>query len=168
MLARTTAWALVSSVALACAAAPAPGPVSGVTPVPPGPQAQAGSSARAQEKTMDAKSFADDVAFLEKYGKVIVLRGEGDAAVALSPQYQARVMTSAVSRSGRSLGWIHHAFIESKKSGTQFDNFGGEDRFWLGPEGGQFGLYFPPAAPFTFDAWQTPHAMQEGAWDVAT
>lgn len=86
--------------------------------------------------------------------------------MALSALYQGRVMTSAVSEHGRSLGWIHRAFIESKRTGTAFDNYGGEDRFWLGPEGGQLGLYFPKGAPFTFEAWQTPHPLQEGAWDV--
>lgn len=112
-------------------------------------------------------TFADDLAFLGKHGKPIVLKGDGGAQVALSAEFQGRVMTSGVGDQGRSLGWINHAFIEAKKTGTQFDNFGGEDRFWLGPEGGQYGLYFPPGAKFEFDAWQTPHAMQEGAWDVA-
>ncbi len=112
-------------------------------------------------------TFADDLAFLEKHGKPIVLSGEGGARVALSAEYQGRVMTSGVGEKGRSLGWINHAFIEARKTGTQFDNFGGEDRFWLGPEGGQFGLYFPPGAKFEFDAWQTPHSMQEGAWEIA-
>ena len=75
-------------------------------------------------------------------------------------------MTSAVEAGGASLGWINREFIAAGKTGTQFDNYGGEDRFWLGPEGGQFGLYFPPGKPFEFDAWQTPDALQEGAWDV--
>ncbi|MBX3207851.1 MAG: hypothetical protein KF764_22585 [Labilithrix sp.] len=112
-------------------------------------------------------SFDDDLAFLNAHGKTLVLTDPDGAQVALSALYQGRVMTSAVSASGRSLGWINRTFIEAGKTGTPFDNFGGEDRFWLGPEGGQFGLYFPPGGPFTFDAWQTPHAMQEGAWDVA-
>lgn len=112
-------------------------------------------------------TFADDVAFVGKHAEVIVLEGEGGARVLLSPTHQGRVMTSAVAADGRSLGWINRPFIESGKTGTQFDNFGGEDRFWLGPEGGQYGLYFPPGAKFEFDAWQTPHAMQEGAWKVA-
>src|SRR5262249_35097847 len=102
-------------------------------------------------------SFSDDLAFLNAHGKVLVLSDPDGAKVALSAQYQGRVMTSAVSSSGRSLGWINRTFIEAGKTSTQFDNFGGEDRFWLGPEGGQYGLYFPKGSPFTFDAWQTPH-----------
>jgi len=76
------------------------------------------------------------------------------------------VMTSALGPGARSLGFINRQFIESGKTATQFDNYGGEDRFWLGPEGGQFGLYFPAKKPFAFEEWQTPHELQEGAWLV--
>lgn len=111
-------------------------------------------------------SFADDVAFLDAHAKPIILEDASGGRIAVSPQYQARVMTSAVAADGRSLGYINRPFIEAAKTGTPFDNFGGEDRFWLGPEGGQFGLYFPPKKPFEFDHWQTPHQMQEGAWQI--
>jgi hypothetical protein len=112
-------------------------------------------------------SFDDDLAFMNAHGKIIVLADAAGAKVALSAAYQGRVMTSAVSSSGRSLGWINRSFIDAGKTGTAFDNFGGEDRFWLGPEAGRFGLYFAPGKPFVLDDWQTPHALQEGAWDVA-
>ena len=111
-------------------------------------------------------SFADDLAFLSAHGAVHVLESKAGARVALSAKYQGRVMTSAVEASGASFGWINRAFIAAGKTSTQFDNYGGEDRFWLGPEGGQFGLYFPPVKPFTFDAWQVPAGMQEGAWEM--
>jgi hypothetical protein len=75
-------------------------------------------------------------------------------------------MTSAVKVGSQSLGFINRAFIKAGQSGTPFDNYGGEDRFWLGPEGGQYGLYFPASKPFTFDNWQTPHALQEGEWQT--
>ena len=113
-----------------------------------------------------APTFADDLAFLSAHGAVHVLESKGGARVALSAKYQGRVMTSAVEASGRSFGWINRDFIKADETGTQFDNFGGEDRFWLGPEGGQFGLYFPPGKPFTFDTWQVPAGLQEGAWEM--
>ncbi len=74
------------------------------------------------------------------------------------------VMTSAVGAGKASLGFINRKFIEAGQTGTAFDNYGGEDRFWLGPEGGQYGLYFPASKPFSFEFWQTPHELQEGAW----
>jgi hypothetical protein len=117
-------------------------------------------------KSTSAPSFADDVAFLRAHGAVTVLESPSGGRVAVSAKYQGRVMTSAVRADGASLGWIHRDFIASGKHGTQFDNYGGEDRFWLGPEGGQFALYFPPGKPFEFSLWQTPAALQEGEWEV--
>lgn len=101
-----------------------------------------------------------------QHGQVKVLSAASGGRVAVSGQYQARVMTSAVGAGKPSLGFINRQFIEAGQTGTAFDNYGGEDRFWLGPEGGQYGLYFPPSKPFSFEFWQTPHAMQEGAWQA--
>lgn len=115
---------------------------------------------------MSEVTFADDVEFLQKHGAVHVLESPSGARVALSAKYQGRVMTSGVDPSGKSFGWINREFIAAGKTGTQFDNFGGEDRFWLGPEAGQYGLYFPPGKGFTFDLWQVPHSMQEGEWTM--
>jgi hypothetical protein len=109
-------------------------------------------------------TFADDVAFLSKFGPLKIFESPSGGRVAVSAKYQGRVMTSAVEPNGQSLGFINRKFIEEGKTATQFDNYGGEDRFWLGPEGGQYALYFPAGKPFAFSNWQTPHAMQEGEW----
>jgi hypothetical protein len=73
-------------------------------------------------------------------------------------------MTSSVAAHGASLGFVNRAFIEAGRTGTAFDNYGGEDRFWLGPEGSRFALYFAPGKPLEFKSWQTPAAFQEGEW----
>lgn len=118
-------------------------------------------------KTPSASSgFDNDVAFLNKHAKVIVLEHESGGRVAVSPTLQGRVMTSAVDANGQGLGFVHRAFFEKGAVGTAFDNYGGEDRFWLGPEGTKFSLYFAPNQPLDFDHWQTPHPFNEGAWDV--
>jgi hypothetical protein len=111
-------------------------------------------------------TFEDEVAYLRQHGNVVVLESATGGRVAISPDYQARVMTSAVGPGERSLGFINHRFIDKGERGKAFDNYGGEDRFWLGPEGGQFGLYFAPGAAFAMPAWQAPHEMQEGRWDL--
>ncbi|MGD0526367.1 MAG: DUF6786 family protein [Polyangiaceae bacterium] len=139
---------LLAALALAACADTVPPPVAPV-------HATAG--------TIDA-----DLAFLRAHGPIEVLTSPGGGVVAVSARWQGRVMTSAVEPHGASLGFIHRAFLEAGKTGTPFDNYGGEDRFWLGPEGGQFGLYFPPGAPFVIGSWQTPHAMQEGEWTVTS
>src|SRR5689334_22060678 len=111
-------------------------------------------------------SFAEDVAFLGKHGALKTLSSPSGAKVVVSPKYQARVMTSAVEEGGLSLGYINRKFIEAGKTAQQFDNYGGDDRFWLGPQGGQYALYFPKGKPFDFASWQTPAAFQEGEWLV--
>jgi hypothetical protein len=35
-------------------------------------------------------------------------------------------------------GWINRKLIASRKIQPHINVFGGEDRFWIGPEGGQF------------------------------
>ncbi len=110
-------------------------------------------------------SFEDDLTFLKKHGDVIVLTSPSGGKVIVSPKYQGRVMTSAVEAGGRSLGFVFRKFIEAGKTGTQFDNYGGEDRFWIGPEAGQFGFYFPKGKPFTISEWKTPDAFQTGTWE---
>jgi len=112
-------------------------------------------------------SFAADVEFLKQHGEVTLLEAPHGARLAVSPKYQARVMTSAVSPSGSSLGWVNRAQVGSGQTGLPFDNYGGEDRFWLGPEGGQFSVFFPPGAPFELGHWQTPSGFQEGAWEIS-
>ena len=119
-----------------------------------------------QGSKAEQPTFAEDVAFLQRHAPVRLLVAPSGARVAVSAPYQGRVMTSAVAADGASLGWINRAFIAAGKTGTAFDNYGGEDRFWLGPEGGQYGLYFPAGKPFVFSEWRTPAALQEGAWEV--
>jgi hypothetical protein len=66
-------------------------------------------------------------------------------------------MTSAIDRiSGDGNGWINYELIESGKLQPHIMPYGGEERFWLGPEGGQFSVFFKKGDPFNLDAWQTP------------
>jgi hypothetical protein len=148
---------------------PTPAPVAVATASAPtaAPAAPASSAApvAAPAPSPGARKFDEDVTFLSEHGAgVKVLQSTTGSRIAISGKYQARVMTSAVEAQGASLGFINRSFIEAGKTGTAFDNFGGEDRFWLGPEGGQFALYFPAGKPFEFGNWQTPHAFQEGEW----
>jgi hypothetical protein len=58
--------------------------------------------------------------------------------------------------SGMSYGWINYDLIQSGKILPHINPVGGEERFWLGPEGGQFSIYFSPGSNFVFEDWQTP------------
>ncbi|OGD29390.1 MAG: hypothetical protein A2V57_01810 [Candidatus Aminicenantes bacterium RBG_19FT_COMBO_65_30] len=114
--------------------------------------------------------FKDDLAFLETHTKVVVLGGaEGLAQVAVNPDLQGRVMTStAGGRDGLSFGWINRELLAFGENNPHMNAFGGEDRFWLGPEGGQFSIFFKKGDPFDLDHWWTPPAVNEGAFDVVS
>jgi hypothetical protein len=108
-----------------------------------------------------AASFGDDAAFLKSHTELIVLSDEqGLAKVAVAPAWQGRVMTStAGADAGPSFGWINRELIASGKLLPHMNAFGGEDRFWIGPEGGQFSVFFAKGAKFELADWFTPVAF---------
>jgi YhcH/YjgK/YiaL family protein len=102
--------------------------------------------------------FADDVAFLKAYTDVVVLSDAGGSGrVAVVPAWQGRIMTSSAGGdAGASFGWINRELVASRTIQPHINVFGGEDRFWLGPEGGQFSIFFAKGAKFELADWQTP------------
>jgi len=115
-----------------------------------------------------AASFGEAVAFLKGHTDVLVLSDKSGAGrVAVAPAWQGRVMTStAGGEAGDSYGWINRDFIAAGKVTPHMNAFGGEDRFWLGPEGGQFSIFFAPGAKFEFANWFTPAALDTLPFDV--
>ncbi len=113
-------------------------------------------------------TFGYDLGFLRKHGPVVVLSSpDTRAQVLVSPAYQGRVMTSTASgAAGDSYGWINYQLIASGKTVPHMNAFGGEDRFWLGPEGGQYGLYFKKGDPFDLAHWQTPAPLDTEPFEV--
>src|SRR6266496_621907 len=114
-------------------------------------------------------TFKDDVTFLEKQVQMVVLSDKsGQAQVAVVPAYQGRVMTStAAGPAGLSFGWINYGFIASGTKDRHMNVYGGEDRFWLGPEGGQFSIFFAKGAPFDLEHWVTPAPLDTEPFEVA-
>ena len=85
---------------------------------------------------------------------------ENGAAILICPGYQGRVMTSTANgMDGQSFGWINHEYIEAGKLNNKFNPFGGEERFWLGPEGGPFSIYFDAGVEQTFENWRVPGVL---------
>jgi len=118
---------------------------------------------------MAENNYAADVAFLREHTGVVELVGPGGARVAVAPAYQGRVMTSSLAgKEGASFGWLNAAFIAAGKDDPRFNNYGGEDRFWLGPEAGQFGLWFRKGEPFDLAHWRTPAGFDRGAFEITS
>ncbi len=121
-------------------------------------------------------TFSQDLAFLEAHTPVEVIEDpDSGAKVALAPAWQGRVMTSTVGdKEDASYGWIHYANVETgirpegEREGLarHIHIFGGEERLWLGPEGGQFALFFPKDAPYDFENWKTPALLDTEPFEV--
>jgi len=128
----------------------------------------AASGCATVDSPMKEGTFAADVAFLGDHTEVVVLSdssGRGQAVVL--PQMQGRVMTStAAGPEGYSFGWINREHVASGQFVEHINVFGGEDRFWLGPEGGQFSIFFEQGVPFDLDHWYTPAPIDTEAWDL--
>ena len=119
--------------------------------------------AKMTEEKPDKKTitFREDVEFLQKHTGIVLLGDEnGQGMLVAAPAWQGRVMTSTASGpDGQSFGWINRELISSGEILEHMNPFGGEDRLWLGPEGGQFSIFFKEDDPFDLDHWQVPAFM---------
>ena len=113
-------------------------------------------------------SFDDDLAFLRQHTSVIVLGEPTGPRIAVVPAWQGRVATSTVGgEDAPSFGWINRELVASRKLQPHMNAFGGEDRIWLGPEGGQYSIFFKKGDPFDLEHWQTPALIDSDAWSTA-
>ena len=121
-----------------------------------------------KKSTYSPGTFGYDIELLSKRQDLVLLQGKkAGSLVAVSPAWQGRVMTSTFSGyEGESLGWINHELIQSGRTEEHINAFGGEDRFWMGPEGGQYSIYFKPGVSFTFENWFVPAEIDTEPFDI--
>ncbi len=113
-------------------------------------------------------SYAYDLHFLKQHDDSVVVlsNNSGKAQVIVSPKYQAKVFTStAEGDAGQSFGWVNYKAFSGTPD-THMNAYGGENRIWLGPEGGRFSLFFKPDSQMVFDNWKTPAAFDTDPWNV--
>lgn len=130
------------------------------------------NSAQQQGENKDSLSYKEgsfgyDLDFLKQHDSVVVLQSDNEnSQVIVSPKYQGKVFTStADGNEGLSFGWVNYkAFTAALDS--HMNAYGGENRFWLGPEGGKFSLFFKPGSEMVFDNWKTPTAIDTETWNV--
>ena len=115
-------------------------------------------------------SFGYDLNFLKQHdNSIVVLNNDSDRAqVIVSPKYQAKVFTStADGNSGQSFGWVNYKAFSGAPD-AHMNAYGGENRFWLGPEGGKFSLFFKPDSEMVFANWKTPAPFDIEPWKVVS
>lgn len=120
-------------------------------------------------KTSDMGTYGYDLAFFRQQGieTVELKSADGLSKVLIVPAYQGRVMTSTTGGDeGASYGWINHKYIASGEVSPQFNPFGGEERFWVGPEGGPFSWFFKKGEEQIYANWLVPEAIDTKGFDV--
>ncbi len=119
-------------------------------------------------ETFEKGTYGYDLKLLTKHTNPVELKN-GNARILVSPEYQGRVMTSSSEgENGLSLGWINHDLIASGEVLKQINPVGGEERFWLGPEGGQYSVFFKNGDSFDFENWQTPASIDTETYDLVS
>ena len=113
-----------------------------------------------------AGQYGYDLEKLQQHYSTIELVA-GASRLVLVPEFQGRVMTSSANASaGFSFGWINHQLLGTDQLSDQFNPFGGEERFWIGPEGGQFSFYFEKGKRMEMANWKVPAALDTRPWEV--
>jgi len=121
-------------------------------------------------KNYERNTFGYDLKFIRQRRTPILLYDENfKSMVLVSPDFQGRVLTSTANGlNGYSFGWLNYDLIGSGENAPHMNAFGGEDRLWLGPEGGQFSLFFKPDSSFSFDNWQVPYGFDSESFEIVS
>jgi len=115
-------------------------------------------------------TYGYDLEFLNKHMETVQLSDSLEKSrIVIIPGWQARVMTSTANgTAGFSYGWINYKLIGSGLKTEHINAYGGEERIWLGPEGGQFSIYFAPGVKQEFSNWYVPAELDTIGFDLVS
>lgn len=118
-----------------------------------------------------SRTVGDVVGLLQQAGQEpVVLTGRNKNRIVLvAPGLVGRVFCTGFDGvNGATASWIDEAQLRKGATppvpGAQWANFGGEERLWFGPEGGKFGLFFPPGVKQEHANYLVPEAMNSLAF----
>ena len=81
-----------------------------------------------------------------------------------SAKYQGKVLTTTAGQ-GHSFGYLNRGAFAKTDPDANINGYGGESRFWVGPEAGEASIFFAPGAPLEDEYWDTPDAIDLEAWE---
>ena len=109
---------------------------------------------------MNENTFGQDLEFLNRHVETVVLSNSEGASAIVVPAYKGRTMTSTSSgMAGASYGYLNYKAIAAGNRDPQINLYGGEDRMWISPEGGQYSVFFDPDAEMLYENWRTPACL---------
>lgn len=127
------------------------------------------TSKKGSNMAKEKGTYGYDVDFLKNHdiATMELSDASSNARVLVVPGLQGRVMTStADAENGSSYGWINYKLVKSGEVSEQFNPYGGEERFWIGPEGGPFSIYFRKGDEQVFSNWRVPKEIDTDAYDI--
>jgi hypothetical protein len=125
-----------------------------------------GAAASRRPRENPLGQFGYDLKWVGRFDRYRIVLQSGRSKVLVSPKFQGKVFSScADGDSSSSFGWVHYDVFQ-KPADPHMNAYGGEDRLWLGPEGGKFSLFFAQGAKMEFANWKTPGAFDTASWDV--
>ena len=129
-----------------------------------------GKKSESMKRNYEKGTFGYDLNYLSEKDSLILLKSEnGKAQLILSAKYQAKVFTSTANGlEGNSHGFVNYKFFDAGIVDEHMNGYGGENRFWLGPEGGRYSVYFAPGTEQVYENWHTPKPIDIEAWELET
>ncbi len=109
--------------------------------------------------------YRDDAEFLKARTRCYEFES-GSGRFVMAPELQGRVMTAATDDDAPSLGFVNREAVRSPDPAGAFANYGGAERFWIGPESGPYALFFDEGAPHERELWRVPAGLNAGAFQV--
>ncbi|RHJ78710.1 hypothetical protein DW103_14575 [Parabacteroides sp. AM08-6] len=125
---------------------------------------------KTEMKSYEKGTFGYDLEYLSVKDSLVILSSDDKLSqVIVSPKYQAKVFTStAAGEAGKSLGYLNYNALDSKETNEHMNGYGGENRLWLGPEGGRYSIFFKPGSEQVYENWHTPKPIDTEPWEVVT
>ena len=112
-------------------------------------------------------TFGEDLAFLNKHYPTQVLENSEGAKLACIAELQGRTMTSSCNGDqGHSNGYINRDVFERGMVNKQINLFGGEDRIWISPEGGQYSVFLNPVRKWNSQIGELPACIDSESYEL--
>jgi len=121
-------------------------------------------------KAYEKGTFGYDLHYLSDKDSLVVLSSDDSLSqVIVSPKLQGKVFTSTASGAeGKSLGFLNYKVFESEENNKHMHGYGGENRLWIGPEGGRYSVFFKPGVEQVYDNWFAPSPVDNESWIVVS
>lgn len=92
---------------------------------------------------------------------IFIKNGRG-AVTLVVPELQGRVLATWLGE--ELVTYLNINDLAEPETARVFNNYGGQDRFWIGPEAGEFGFFMKEGMPSAGEHWRAPRDLNLGGF----